>query len=39
MVIDGIKKQAKKFEDCDRLAHEKWLSMKSTKKVKDSQNA
>ena len=34
MVIEGIKKYAKKFEECDKLAHDKWLSMKSVKKSK-----
>ena len=38
MIIEGIKKQAKKFEECDRLAHEKWMAMKSKKKVKEHAN-
>jgi hypothetical protein len=34
MVIEGIKRHSKKFEECERLAHDKWLSMKSKRKVK-----
>ena len=35
MVVEGVKRHAKKFSECDRLAHDKWLSMKSIKKVKE----
>lgn len=39
MIIEGVKKQAKVFEECDRLAHDKWQAMKSTKKVKEHKDA
>jgi hypothetical protein len=35
MIIEGIKKDSKRFEECDILAHDKWLSMKSVKKAKE----
>lgn len=34
MVIEGVKKNAKKFDECRSIAHDKWMSMK-IKKMKN----
>lgn len=35
MIIEGVKKNAKKFEDCKTIAHDKWQAMKMRKKTSD----
>jgi len=38
IVIEGVKRNIKKFEKCDAAAHEKWLNMKAKKVVENDTN-
>ena len=33
IVVEGVKRQSKKFDECSKIARDKWLDMKSRKKA------